>query len=544
MSGHSLFVVGKIEALFHKFPLLHNYKLTKMPGPRSKIYLVGAGPGDPGLLTLKGRRVLQQADVVIYDYLANPLLLNYAPNAELINAGKRHGKHTISQDRINELIVEKALENKIVVRLKGGDPFIFGRGGEELANVVKACLPFEVIPGVSSAIGVPAYAGIPLTHRDHSSNVVFLTGTEHPEKPQMMIPWEAIAQIGTIVVMMGLTAMKNVMERLIKMGRDRQTPVAVIQWGTWPRQRSIHGTLETIAEQVKEKKMTAPVLTIIGDVCQFHQQYNWFEQQPLFGQHILVTRVETGASSLSEILMTAGAEVTPCPTISIEPPLAWTAFDQIAQNLQEMDWVIFTSANGIERCMARLRTLGKDGRVFGSCRIACVGNSSAKYLEQFFLIPDVVPSHFQSEGLLEALKSYDWEGQHVWLPQVEDARELLSETLTDWGGIVHSTPIYRNVLPTFDMHPIVTLLQEQQLNWITFTSSSTVKNFFELLPEEGKTALAQNPPKIACIGEITAETARQYQLSVDLIPEQQSIEGLANAISDVCASAKESSSPS
>ena len=497
---------------------------------RSKVYLVGAGPGDPGLLTLKARDVLQQADVVIYDFLANPRLLQYAPQAEWIDAGKRHGKRTISQEHINELIVRKALENKIVVRLKGGDPFIFGRGGEELASVVDANLPFEVIPGVSSAVAVPAYAGIPLTHRDLSSNVVFLTGTEHPDKPQTMIPWDAIARIGTIVVMMGLTVMRNVTKRLIAAGRDPRTLVTVIQWGTWPKQRSVQGTLETIVEKVIERQFTAPVLTIIGDVCRFHEQFNWFEKKPLFGQHILVTRADRGTHSLAEKLVAAGAQVSTCATISLEAPHSWDAFDRIACSPGGMDWVVFTSINGIERSLERLRELGKDGRVFGSCRIACVGGSSARYLEEFFLTADVVPQRYQSEGLIDALEPLAWEGQHVWLPQAEDSRGILEQELIRWGAIVRKTPVYRNVLPAPEMESVVQLLQHRQLDWITFTSTSTVKNFFRLLPEAGKTALKKHTPRIACIGEITAQTARCHQLDVSLVPDQQNIEGLVQAL--------------
>ena len=503
-----------------------------MSHSRSKVYLVGAGPGDPGLLTLKAREILQHADVVIYDFLANPLLLRHAPRAELIDAGKRHGQRTISQRHINELIVQKALENKIVVRLKGGDPFIFGRGGEELASVVEANLPFEVIPGVSSAVAVPAYAGIPLTHRDISSNVVFLTGTEHPDKPQTMIPWEAIAQIGTIVVMMGLTVLRNVMERLIAAGRDPQTSVTAIQWGTWPHQRSVQGTLQTIVQKVDDRQFKAPLLTVIGEVCQFYERFNWFEKQPLFGQRVLVTRAETGTFSLSEKLVAAGARVTTCPTISMEAPRSWQAFDRIAGNSSEMNWVVFSSINGIERSMERLRELGKDGRVFGSCRIACVGGASARYLENFFLTADVVPRNFQSEGLIDALRPFCWKGQQVWLPRAEESRGILEQTLTRWGGIVHATPVYRNVLPVVDMDPLVELLQKGELDWITFTSSSTVRNFFELLPEAGRIALKKHTPRVACIGEITAETARRYQLDVTLVPEQQNIEGLVQALCD------------
>ena len=499
---------------------------------RSKVYLVGAGPGDPGLLTLKAKAILQKADVVIHDYLANPSLLHYAPQAEWIDAGKRQGQQTITQAEINALLVQKALDNQTVVRLKGGDPFIFGRGGEELSHVLRAQIPFEVIPGVSSAIGVPAYAGIPLTHRDHSSSVVFLTGTENPEKPHTMIPWEAISQMGTIVVMMGLTVLQNVTQRLMEAGRSPNTPVVLVQWGTWPEQRSLQGTLATIFDTASKGQFKAPVLTIIGEVARFYEQFNWFEQQPLFGQHILVTRTETGVSSLTEQLLAQGAQITACPTLALEAPQSWQAFDDMAQKTAELDWVIFTSANGIERCMARLQVLGKDARIFAACKIACVGASSAQCLEQFFLKPDVVPSHFQSEGLVHLLKSHSWKNKQVWLPQAESSRPLLQDSLTQWGAKVHATPVYRTTLPKADLHSLVLLLQEQALHWITFTSSSTVKNFFELLPQPGHVALRHHAPKIACIGEITAQTAQAHGLQVDLIPEQQNIEGL---VAGLCA---------
>ncbi|MBF0288299.1 MAG: uroporphyrinogen-III C-methyltransferase [SAR324 cluster bacterium] len=503
---------------------------TNTSPSRSKVYLVGAGPGDPGLLTLKAQAVLKRADVVIYDYLANPIFLKYAENAELINAGKRYNQHTLSQDTINELLVEKAQEGKIVVRLKGGDPFLFGRGSEELSAVLKTNIPFEVVPGVSSATGVPVYAGIPLTHRDYSSNVVFLTGVEHPEKEHSMINWEAIAKISTIVVMMGLRGLPNITECLMEAGRAPQTPVVVIQWGTWTRQYSVQGTLQTIAEEVEKNQMEAPVLTIIGQVCQFYQQFNWFEKQPLFGQHILVTRTESGPSSLTELLIDAGAHVTSCPTISIEAPLSWEPFDQIIQNPEKIDWTVFTSSNAIEQCMERLRVLGKDTRIFGSCQIACVGAATATYLEQFSLIADVVPRHYQSEGLADVLKKYDWHGQHVWFPQAEKTRGVLQNKISEWGGIVHSTPVYRNVLPMIEMDPIVALLEEKEINWITFTSSSMVKNFFQLLPDKGKIALKQWAPSVACIGKVTADTVYEHGLSVDLIPRQQDIEGLVAAL--------------
>ncbi len=503
---------------------------TNTPLKRSKVYLVGAGPGDPGLLTLKAKAILEQADVVIYDYLANPKLLHYAANAEKIDAGKRHRHHTIPQPQINELLIKKALENKVVVRLKGGDPLLFGRGGEELSTIVEAGIPFEIVPGISSALGVPAYVGVPLTHRDYSSNVVFLTGTEHPDKPQTMIPWEAVAQIGTIVVLMGLSVFRQITQRLIAAGRNRETPVVVVQWGTWPQQRSIKGTLTTIAEQVENSNFQPPVLIIIGEVAQFYETFNWSEQKPLYGQRVLVTRTETGASSLSDSLYHLGAEVVPCPTIAIVPPSSWETFDQAVQQAAQMDWVIFTSVNGIDHCMQRLQALGRDARVFGSVRIACVGASTARHLETYALSADVIPQKFQSEGLVEALAVYDLSEKHVWLPQAEVTRGVLSQDLSALGAHVHSTPVYRNVLPSVDMALIVEQLENRQLDWITFTSSSTVKNFFTLLPEAGKAALRAHPPQIACIGPITAETAQQHGLSVAQIPEQQDIEGLVSTL--------------
>lgn len=508
--------------------------VTNMLLSRSKVYLVGAGPGDPGLLTLKAKEVLEQADVVIYDYLANPLFLQYAPQAELINAGKRHRHHTIPQDQINNLLVEKAQEGKIVVRLKGGDPFIFGRGGEELLAVVQAGIPFEVIPGISSAIGGPTYAGISLTHRDFSSNVVFMTGTENPDKPKTMIPWDAIAQIGTIVVFMGLSTLKHVTQKLINAGIEPQRAVTVVQWATWPQQRSLTGTLETISELVEKHNFKAPALTIIGQVCQFSKDFNWFEKLPLFGQSILVTRAESGTSSLSESLSKLGAMVHACPTISIEPPQSWEAFDQLVSSSQPIDWVIFTSGHSIEQCMNRLRTLGKDTRIFGATKIACVGAATAQKLERYWLASDVVPEHFQSEGLLDALASYDLKGKHVWMPQAEESRNVLLNQLEAWGGIVHKTPVYRNVLPDVDVEPIVSQIDESRLDWLTFTSSSTVHNFFKLLPQATHTILQNKSLKVACIGNITAETAREYGLNVDLIPEKQNLPGLVEALIAAC----------
>ena len=509
--------------------------VTNTSNQRSKVYLVGAGPGDPDLLTLKAHHVLQQADVIIHDYLVNPCLLKYAaPDTEIIDAGKRSGLHTIPQEQINELIVQKALENKIVVRLKGGDPFIFGRGGEELAAVVEAHIPFEVVPGVSSVSAVPAYAGIPLTHRNHSSNVVFLTGIERPDKPQTLIAWDAIAKMGTIVVMMGLSNLEYIAERLIAHGCPPDKPTATIQWGTWPQQRTVMGTLSTISQEIKEKNLKPPALTIIGDVCLYRDAFNWFEKKPLFGQHILVTRTETHASSLSGKLHELGAQVTYFPTVCIEPPSSWDDFDTLVQSASPMDWVIFTSANGVEYCMKRLKTLGKDVRIFGSLKIACVGATTAEFLETFGLVADIIPDHFQSEGLIDALKDVDLQNKQVWLPQAEVTRNTLEESLLQRGATVHHTPVYRNTLPQQGLSPLIQCLQDKTLDWITVTSPSAIKNLVQLLPTELFEQLKAHPPRIACIGEITAKAVRLNDLPVDVVPLQQNVEGMVNAICDAC----------
>ncbi|MGK5093401.1 uroporphyrinogen-III C-methyltransferase [Deltaproteobacteria bacterium TL4] len=515
---------------------------TNTLSKRSKVYLVGAGPGDPGLLTIKAQSVLQQADVLIYDYLANSSFLKFVPaHAELINAGKRHGQHTIPQAQINELIVQKAQENKIVVRLKGGDPFIFGRGGEELVRVAQLGIPFEVVPGVSSAIAVPAYVGIPLTHRDYSANVVFLTGMEHPEKPQTLIAWEAIAKIGTIVVLMGLSTMDQVVDNLIAHGRDPETQVAVVQWGTWPQQRSLKGTLATIVSKVKQENFEPPVLTIIGEVCRFYDTFNWSENRPLHQQRILVTREEGPGTSLSEKLQELGGDVFHFPTISIQEPTSWAAFDEVVRQAKTMDWVIFTSLNGIEKSFQRLEQLQKDARVFPA-HIACVGESTAQYLKQFNLIADVVPDHYQSEGLMERLKTFDFENQHVWLPQAEVTREALKDNLKKRGALLHPTPVYRNELPSADPTLLIKKLQNQELDWITFTSSSTVSHLMTLLSTEGTDVLKNLPPKIACIGEVTANTVREHGLPVSLVAEQQNIEGLVQSLVQACLNKNEKKS--
>lgn len=498
----------------------------------SKVYLVGAGPGDAGLLTLKAKEVLAMADVVIYDYLANPELLNHAPNAEKINAGKRHGNAHIAQNTINELLVRLAQEGKTVVRLKGGDPFVFGRGGEELLAIHQAKIPFEVVPGVSSVNAVPAYAGIPLTHRELTSNVVFLTGTENPAKPETMIPWQAVAQMGTIVILMGLNSLKINAQKLIEAGKAPETSVALIQWGTWPRQKTVLGSLGNVAELAEAHQMKAPMLTVIGEVTQLAKQFNWFESLPLFGQQVLITRKEDSQGNLSALLQQQGADLVHAPVLRFDPPISWESFDDCLRASSRFDWVVFTSANAVKFCLERVFAVKKDVRCFGGMRIACVGPATAAALKDYGLVADLVPKQFQGEGLIEAFSSTPLQNCQVWFPRAEKVRGNLAHALSQMGAQVHSSMVYRTACPETLPKAVLSQLQENIPDWVTFTSSSTVRNLFQLLPESVKLKWKAAPPRMACIGEITALTLKEYGWQATVIPQQQDLPGLVQAMCD------------
>ena len=498
---------------------------------RSKVYLVGAGPGNFGLLTLRAKEVLEQADVVIYDYLANSRFLQFAPpTATLINAGKRHGHPSISQPEINQRIIEEAQKGQIVVRLKGGDPFIFGRGAEELSSIIEADIPFEVVPGVSSLHAVPCFAGIPLTHRNYSSNVVFLTGVEYPEKPETLIDWDAISRMNTIVILMGLSRIATIQEKLLQHGVREDTPVSLIQWGTWSQQKSLHSHLKRVVEDVNNHSLKAPVLIIVGEVCQFHQEYNWFEKQPLFGQTILVTRNDSSSSSLTQKLEQRGAHVIYRPLLQIQPLSHTPEFDQVLMNYKKIDLVIFTSQNGVEYCMQKLKENHLDSRVFGNMQIACVGSSTAKQLEEYGLRADFLPQDFQSEGLIETFATTNWKHQNIWLPQAKNARPALEEFFIQKGANVWRTPIYETTSTAISSQELVTLLQSHEVDWITFASSSSVKNLFQLLSETDTTWLFQSKIKMACIGKITASTVREYGLDVHVTAKTQTLDGLVQSL--------------
>lgn len=497
-----------------------------------KVYLIGAGPGDPGLFTLRGVACLREADVVVYDYLANPRLLAYAkPRAELIYVGKKGGEaDAVTQEEIGRLLIDKALAGKVVARLKGGDPFIFGRGGEEGEELFQAGIPFEIVPGVTSAVGVPAYAGIPLTHRDYASTVAILTGHEDPSKQTSVIAWEKVATgIGTLVFLMGAGNLPIIVDKLLGCGRSKDTPAAVIHWGTTPEQETVTGTLECIVGLAQMRGLGPPAVLVVGDVVRLRERLKWFERRPLFGTRILVTRAREQAGRFAELLEAQGAEVLEIPLIELAPPKSWRPLDQAIERLESYRWVIFTSANGVETFFRRLQELRQDARRLGAARICAIGPATAEALERHSMIPDVVPAEFRAEGVIEALKPHDLQGARILLPRADVARDLLPKELERRGATVEVVPAYRTVKSSTARKVLRPLLHDRKVDLATFASSSTVTSFVELLQAEDLKGLLEGV-RVACIGPITAATAERFGLPVDIVPAKYTIPSLVDAI--------------
>ena len=496
-----------------------------------KVYLIGAGPGDPGLFTLKGKEALEKAQVVIYDRLASSRVLAFAPSsAEKIYVGKRSGQHAVDQDSINQLIVDKAKEGKIVARLKGGDPFIFGRGGEEAQTLRKEGIPFEIVPGITSAIAVPAYAGIPLTHRSYTASVALITGHRKFDHDQRAdIDWKNLAKgVGTLVFLMGISNLPNIAENLQKFGRSPDTPVAVIRWGTTPKQRSISGTLKDIAAKVKEANIKPPAIIVVGDVVKLKKEINWFESLPLLGKRIVVTRTRSQASTLVKALESLGAECIELPTIEIKPPDDLQALDTAIRRAGSYEWIIFSSANAVEHFCSRLLELGLDMRHLGRCGIAAVGTSTGDALKKYHIKPDIIPKDFRAEGLLEEFQRLETSIHRILIPRAEKGREILPEGLKKLGAHVDVVTAYKTV-PAQISEEQIEYLEEAPVDLITFTSSSTAKNFYNLLPEETKAKILKSA-KIASIGPITSQTCKDLGLVVNIEPETSTIDDLVNAI--------------
>ena len=498
---------------------------------QGKVYLIGAGPGDPGLITVKGLECVKKADVIIYDYLANERLLDQRRiDAELIYVGKQGGKHTLPQDQINTLIVKKAREGKLVARLKGGDPFIFGRGGEEAEELADHGIPFEIVPGVTAATAVPTYAGIPLTHREHTASVAFVTGHEDPTKPESKVHWDKIATgIGTLVFFMGMKNLQNIVDKLIANGRSPETPIALIQWGTRTDQRVMTGTLSDIAAKAKDAKLKPPVIIVVGEVVRLREKLNWYESKPLFGKRIVVTRSRNQASVFAEMLIDQGATTIEFPTIDVVPPTSWDELDHALGAIETYQWIIFTSANAIKYFMERLRSLGKDLRILKGVQICVVGPKTAEALEQYGLRPDLIPHEFKAEGVLTALGGVKVKGQKFLIPRAKLAREIIPDKLRELGAVVTVAVAYENVKPIADTARVKKLFEEKKIAAVTFTSSSTVHNFVEILGRKEYKILMQGAI-VACIGPITAKTADEYGMKTEIMPKEYTIPAFVEAM--------------
>ncbi|MBW2484618.1 MAG: uroporphyrinogen-III C-methyltransferase [Deltaproteobacteria bacterium] len=504
------------------------------------VYLVGAGPGDPGLITIRGKQLLERAEVVIYDYLASKKLLKYVPrDAEFIYAGKRGGvKHTHTQQEINQMLIDRAKSGRMVVRLKGGDPFIFGRGGEEIEELVKAGIPFEVVPGVTSATAAATYAGIPITHRQYTSTVAFVTGHEDPTKPDTNIAWDKLATgVGTIVVYMGIKNLKSITEKIIKSGRDPHTPVAVVRWASTSEQRTVVGNLENIDGIVKKHNIKPPSLVVIGEVVKLRDAINWYEKRPLFSKRIVVTRTRDQASELVTLLENYGAECLEYPTISLEPAASYDILDRALAELETYNWLLFTSINAVEYFFRRLFELDKDVRDIKGPKIAAVGRVTAEALISRGIRADLLPEEFTGDGLAEILIKTNVKGMRVLIPRALKARETLPEALSSAGADVTVAPVYQNVLPSSSSgeqlkEELQTALQNKSIDMVTFTSSSTVKNFVRLLDisTPGEMQKLMSGVAVATIGPITAKTAEQSGMHVDVQPAAYTIPDLVDTI--------------
>lgn len=497
------------------------------------VYLVGAGPGDPKLLTIRGKECLQRADVVFYDYLANPALLALAPpGAERIYVGRRGREAYDDQEHINRSLIEKAREGKVVVRLKGGDPFVFGRGGEEAEAVAAAGLAYEIVPGVTSAIAVPAYAGIPVTHRTFASSVAFLTAHEDPAKGASTLDWSRMASgPGTLVFLMAVKNLQTVVDQLVTEGKSPDIPVAVIRWGTRAAQRTVVGALRDIVEKVADAGIEPPALVVVGEVVRLRERLNWFEAKPLFGKRILVTRAPEQATDLSDLLAEQGAEPIECPTIQLVPPESWEPLDRAIAELRRFRWVVFTSVNGVRYFMERLCHAGKDARALAGATICAIGPKTADELATVGLKADLVPSDFQAEGLLDAmLQAGVSAGDHVLIPRAAVARELLPDQLRRMGVDVRVVPAYRAVCPEVDIAAIKDLFRSRAIDVVTFASSSTAAHFCELFDSREELQALTRDATIACIGPITAQTARERGLTVGVTATRNTIPALVDAI--------------
>lgn len=507
-----------------------------------KVYLVGAGPGDPGLVTVKGRLCIERADVVVYDRLAADRLLGYArPDAELIYVGKLPDRHTLKQGEINDLLVAKARAGKTVTRLKGGDPFIFGRGGEEAERLAAEGIPFEIVPGVTSAVAAPAYAGIPLTHRDLTSSIGIITGHEDPEKNASALDWGKLATgLGTLVFLMGMENLPLIARQLVAHGRPAGTPVALVRWGTRPEQQTLTGTLGNIADHAATAGFGSPAVIVVGEVVNLRPILKWFETKPLFGVRVLVTRSRAQASALSERIEELGGEAWEFPVIRIAPPADPAPLAAAARAAYSYHWIVFTSANGVAAFFAALDEAGHDARSLAGAKLVAIGPQTAEELARHGLRADYVPGEYRAEAILAGLAgpTLIGPGSRVLLARADIARDVLPAGLRRTGAHVDDVVAYRTEVDGSGRDRTLQMLEEGRIQVVTFTSSSTVRNFMDVLGEAAGPGAA-GPDRllqimrgvtVACIGPVTADTAREYGLEVDITASEYTINGLVEAI--------------
>lgn len=522
----------KNHAVIKPFPGRAVTAKLNPPMPKSgTVYLVGAGPGDPGLLTQRGAELLARADVVICDALVNPDLLRLAPEeAEIIFAGKRSNLHAIPQDKLNKLLVDRAKAGRTVVRLKGGDPFLFARGGEEAERLAKAKVPFEIVPGITSISAVPAYAGIPTTHRDHCSSIIVLTGHEQPGKPDSTINWKHVAaEPGTKIILMGIERLSHITRQLLKNGLATNTPVALIRWGTTGRQQTIIGILKNISAKASKAKFKAPAVVIIGSVVNLHKQLNWFESRPLVGCRIVITRGRQQAGALASRLAEKGAEILEIPTIKIEKPDDMDPLKDAILGIASYNWLLFTSSNGVEHFFRWFHEAYDDIRAIGGCQIAAVGSTTAARLKALHLKVDLVPDNYTTVGIANAFEQHQSiENLTLCLLRAQVANPELPKALSGMGAIVDDIPVYKTVPETSDRNNAAARLADEGADIVTFTSGSTAENFHERfnLPKTVK----QHGLRVVSIGPETTRVLKKIGVAPTIEASPHNMDGMVKAV--------------
>ncbi len=496
-----------------------------------KVYLVGAGPGAPGLLTLRGRDVLGLADVVVYDHLANARLLDHAPNsAEFVRAGKSIGHCELTQEQIQDVLIDRATAGKTVVRLKGGDPFVFGRGAEEVEALVAAGIPFEVVPGVTAGVGATAFAGLPVTHRDCASGVAFVTGHGDPESPNGRLDWAALAKFpGTLVFYMGVTRLAAICRTLIRHGMPADTPAATVRWGSLPAQQTITSTLEHLPDDALYKGLGPPALLVVGPIVAKRDIQSWYEKLPLFGQRIVVTRPEGESDRSASILEALGAEVLVAPTVQILPIDDWAPVDQAIDRISTYDWLVFTSGNGVRAFLDRLPATGRDLRALGRTKLAAIGPATAEALASFRLTADLVPPSYRSEDLADELLSRIGPDSRILLARADRGRTILKDRLKAVAE-VDQVAVYRNADAESLPEEIAARIDEGSVDWITLTSSAITERLHGLISENGRARIASGAIRLASISPVTSAAARRLGWDVSAEAEAFTWDGVVRAI--------------